>query len=77
MAKKLNHENLMFKVSGFNAKESQPTHKIEKQPVSIKEMVNEIEKCDLCKNDIQNGCYYHRGLLKTIKHALKSPPLPK
>jgi len=75
MGTKLNHENLIFKVSGFNGKQSEPTHKIERQPKSIKEMVDEIEGCDLCQHDIRNGCYYHRGLLQTIKRALKSPPL--
>ena len=75
MPKRLNHENSMFKISGFNGKQSEPTHKIERQPRSIKEMVDEIEACDLCQHDIRNGCYYHRGLLKTIKRALKSPSL--
>lgn len=75
MTKRLNHENRKFKISGWNGKKSEPTHKIENQPKSIKEMVDEIDSCDLCQHDMRNGCYYHRGLLKLIKHALLSPPL--
>ena len=74
MAKRLNHENAMFKVTGSAAKESEPTHKIINQPRSIKEMVDEIESCDLCQKT-GYACYYHKGLRTMIEHALGSPPL--
>jgi len=60
MGRRLNHENLSFKLGSDNHR---PAGSNDHYPQSIQELQTEIDKCDLCQNLKPKYCYWHKQLI--------------
>ena len=74
MAKRLNHENLSFKLS--KPHESWGTG-FERQPMSIMDIQKEIDECDICQKMGCGFCVDHMRMIQGRKDLFNTAPNKK